>query len=556
VTRTAAVSSAELRERTKRASRVVDARALAAQHLLRHLDDPQALSRNPLVVPLFDQGNGAGRLTAEALNRIQTAIRQCAEQLRGDSRSGDRESRERQYQILLRCDLGREAHLVVAASLALSRRQFYRERRQASEYLAHFLVEYARRTAVRPQAVSIDRFSLESARAKFLRMAGEVRGAQEALRDLVAAADGVEKRIEPWCALVDLLINCNRIGEAELELERAQAELEAETSLQKEARSRCQARIDMQRASYLYFQGLMHDAAELDGRMEGTIVAMSRSQRPDAREFFVATRVRQALCDVMSGTIQRARHNIEQVGSLLASVGDVPPDLRATYLIASGSIRDHVPGGSDEAFAMLSEALALAQRQGLTYLVIEAMSALSNNAQGRGDFATGIRYIHEILPVAERFALPSQHGMLLNAAAISEASLGHHEAAVGLASRARKVLSPNSLESIYSNLAEAQARLSTRGFALAGRAARQAFDSAARIRSDRLAGTALRLMAESSDGLGRSADAREYVLAALERLEREGPPVALLQAYQAAGRITGERRLRVRASELATALKR
>jgi tetratricopeptide (TPR) repeat protein len=558
VSRSPAAASPGLQERAKRATRATESTALAAQHLLRHLDDPQALSRNPLVASLFDQGDGMARPSANILRHLHDAIRQCAEQLRADATStrDDRESRERQYQILIRCDLGREPHTTVASDLALSRRQFYRERRAASEYLAHFLAEIAKRRAARPRAISVDRFLLENARAKYLRLAGEAERAQDALREIVASADDIGRKIGPWCTLIELLINCNRIGEAEAELDAAQQVIDGARGQQQSQVVQSQLRIDMQRASYYYFQGLMREAAEVDQRLEGSLVAMSRSASPELQEFFVATRVRQSLCDVMSGTVDRARTIIDEVGALLAAQSEVLPDLRATYLITSGSIKDNALGGSTEAFNMLSEALGLAQSQGLTYLVIEAMSALANNAQGRGDFASGMRYIAEILPVAERFALPAQHGMLLNAAAMSEATLGHHEAAVGFASRARDVLAPNSLENIYSSLAEAQARVSTHGYALAARAAREAYEAASRIRSDRLAGTALRLLAESSAGLGRAEDAREYALAAVARLESDGPPVALLQAYQAAGRITGDRRLRSRAAELASALRR
>jgi tetratricopeptide (TPR) repeat protein len=550
-------SSPPLSTRASRAPRAVDPVALAAQHLLRHLDDPVALGRNRLVSSLFDQGDGA-RLSADAMNRIHALIRQCAERLRTDSgpaREG-RESRERQYQILMRCDLGREPHGAVAGDLALSRRQFYRERREASGYLARFLVEYARERAARPHAVSLDPFALELSRAKALRLAGEAGRSEAVLRELIASVDGVARKIEPWCALVDILINCNRIDEAESEFQLAQAALSGSNGVSRSATAPLQARLDMQRASYLWFQGLTRETAELDARTEGAVERMSHLTSPDAHEFYATTRLRQVQCELMIGTIDRARADIERVRAFLASADDIPLSVKINSLIISGDVKDHMPGASDEAFALLTEALALAQRHGLIELVIEAMGQLSSNAQLRGDHASGMRYVYEVLPIAERFALPAQHGWLLNVAAISEASLGHNDAAIGLATRARQALASNSLESIYSSLAEAQARLSTRGFALAAAAAQDAHAAAGRIRSDRLAGTALRLMGESHAGLGQAESAREYLLGAVACLEREGPPYALLQAYQAAARVTGDRQLRSRASELGAALKR
>jgi hypothetical protein len=537
--------------------RAVDATALATQHLLRHLDDPVALGRNPLVTSLFDRSEAASRLSADAMNRIHGLIRKCAERLRADTPSTPegRERRERQYQILVRCDLSREPHASVAADLALSRRQFYRERREASDYLAHFLADAVRERAARPHAVSVDPFALELSRAKALRLAGAADRAEVVLRDLIRSAAGPAQQIEPWCALVDILINCNRTDEAEVELDLARTALRERNGMPRSLLVQLRARLDMQHASYLWFQGLTRETAELDARTVGVVTRMSQLTNPQAHEFFVTTRLRQVQCELMAGSIDRARVDIDQIRTFLTSVDDVPLSVRIFYLITLGNVRGHTPGAADEVSGLLGEALALAQRHGLIELVIEAMSQLSSNAQLRGDHAAGMRYIYDVLPIAERFALPSQHGMLLNVAAISEASLGHHDKAVELAGQARGVLAPNSLESIYSRLAEAQARLSTSGFALAADVAREAYDAAGRIQSDRLAGTALRFLAESHAGLGQRERAKEYILGAVACLEREGPPFALWQSYKAAARIIGDRRLRNKATELESMLK-
>lgn len=514
-----------------------------------------ALGRNPLVSSLFGQGDGA-RLSVDATNRVEALILECAEQLRADaSPESGRERRERQYQILARCDLRGESHITVAAALALSRRQFYRERREASGYLARFLSEYVRRQTLRPRGITIDPFALELSRAKALRLAGEPERAESVLRALTHSDTGVERKIDPWCALIDLLISDNRIDEAEVEMQSAEALLHSVNGVPRAAVDEQQARLDMERAWYLWSQGLARETAAIDARSEGVVTRMSRSTQADAHEFYVTTRLRQIQCGLMSGTVERAAVEVEHLRVYMAAVDDVPLPVQILYLITSGSVKDHVPGGSDDAFARLNTALVLAQRHGLTELVIETMSQLSSNAQLRGDSTTALRYVTEAVPLAERYALPAQRGMVLNVAAMTETALGHHHSAVQLATRAREVLAPNSLERIYSNLAEAQARLSTRDFEPAAAAASDAHLAAGRILSDRLAGTALRLLAESFDGLGHRNEAAEYILGAVACLEREGPPYALFQAYRAGVAITGDRRLRSRAKELAAMLK-
>ena len=375
------------------------------------------------------------------------------------------------------------------------------------------------------------------------------------LRALTLSNAGVDRKIDPWCALIDLLISDNRIEEAEAEMQRAETQLHSVNGIPRTVVDEQQARLDMERAWYLWFQGLARETAAIDARSEGIVTRMSRSTHAEGHEFYVTTRLRQIQCGLMSGTIDRAALEVEHLHAYMAAADDVPLPVQILYLITSGSVKDHMPGGSDDAFARLNTALVLAQRHGLTELVIETMSQLSSNAQLRGDSATALRYVNEAVALAERYALPSQRGMVLNVAAITETVLGHHHSAVQFATRARQVLAPNSLERIYSNLAEAQARLSTRDFEPAAAAASDAHVAAGRIFSDRLAGTALRMLAESSEGLGRRSEAAEYILGAVACLEREGPPYALFQAYQAGVAITGDRRLRSRAKELAAMLK-
>lgn len=102
-----------------------------AQHLLRHLHDPLALDRNPLMERL---GIGAVR---KILERLCAAMENEAIQHPRDS------SIVRQYEIFRRCDLAREPHAKVAGDLGISRRQFYRERRRIAGRVADAFAQLA-----------------------------------------------------------------------------------------------------------------------------------------------------------------------------------------------------------------------------------------------------------------------------------------------------------------------------------------------------------------------------------------------------------------------------
>ena len=110
----------------------------ACKHLLRHLWDATALDRNPLAKAFLlnpDCSHSDLRATIAAI---------CEELTHLDSNCSRDERLLRRRQIVLRCDLGREAHDQVAQDLGLSMRQFYRERREIREQIAGALLKRLR----------------------------------------------------------------------------------------------------------------------------------------------------------------------------------------------------------------------------------------------------------------------------------------------------------------------------------------------------------------------------------------------------------------------------
>jgi len=99
------------------------------------MDDERSLRRNPLLTYLDRHALGHDRLRAHVLR----ALERLDPGSRADLAS---ERRGRQHTILLRCDVQRKTHQAVAASLGLSRRQFYRDRRLALIAFAAALREY------------------------------------------------------------------------------------------------------------------------------------------------------------------------------------------------------------------------------------------------------------------------------------------------------------------------------------------------------------------------------------------------------------------------------
>ena len=108
-------------------TRGVNPLALAhAQHLLRNLHNGPALAENPFVA-----GLGVGAVRRMLAHLDSRMAEEAAHRFRDSSLA-------RQYEIFRRCDLRGEPHTAVAADLGISRRQFYRERRQIAHRIAAF----------------------------------------------------------------------------------------------------------------------------------------------------------------------------------------------------------------------------------------------------------------------------------------------------------------------------------------------------------------------------------------------------------------------------------
>ena len=143
----------------------------ACMHMLRHLDDVMALRRNPLVAPLFGRARSERsprRALAQQTQRLRSIVEAASEALRNDETAGDSILRDRKYHILRRCDLQREDRETVMRDLGISRRQFYRDRAAACEYVAGYVVAQLRGSE-RPPVFVVDINEAGHERARALR---------------------------------------------------------------------------------------------------------------------------------------------------------------------------------------------------------------------------------------------------------------------------------------------------------------------------------------------------------------------------------------------------
>jgi len=208
----------------------------ASRHLLRNLDDPRELRRNPLAAEYFCSSSRSRRRTPEedrrALERICGLVREALGALYVAA-EGDRDGAHlgRMHAALLRCEIDRGAPDVVAAELGLSERQLRRERSAAHDaFLRSFrhVAECDRLPATRgsdalPAIVGGDVAQVRLAEAVELHAVGKSRLGLAVFASIAASAPHAATRIEALCLATEAELDAGRLPEARALVDEATA---------------------------------------------------------------------------------------------------------------------------------------------------------------------------------------------------------------------------------------------------------------------------------------------------------------------------------------------
>ncbi|MBV9102373.1 MAG: hypothetical protein JO060_02220 [Candidatus Eremiobacteraeota bacterium] len=170
----------------------------ASRHLLRHLDDPKELRRNPLVASYFPTPNMSRHRPPSEDRDALVAIKQrvfaaLAGVVNEKSDAICARDRTRAHAILLRCEVQQQPRGLVAAELALSLRAF-----QIARCLAHRLfLSMLRKEHAAVAARSRAKLALDAAAEVALR--GELGVAVGTLMAVENAASAPSERVEALC---------------------------------------------------------------------------------------------------------------------------------------------------------------------------------------------------------------------------------------------------------------------------------------------------------------------------------------------------------------------
>lgn len=526
-------------------------------HMLRHLRDPAELRRNPLVAPLF-AGAAVHRAPRRALidsaKHLLTIVRDAVEALRMDTGAGDAEHRARQYRILNDCDINGRSRDDVMKQLGISRRQFYRDRKDACEYVAKYIAAQIQQIA-RPAIVTVDMFSTNLARARTLRHTGLIEKSAGALRELIVETRSCRKKASAWFSLIDLLADDNRPNEAAHEFAglRAFAGSFADSSANGNELGRMMA---VYEPSLIWALGDEREAVAKDARAAVDLHRLARSADQDVRAFSIAAYLSRGHRGFLVGDFESSNDEIDRAGDLMSNTEGVPDSIPLRFMLLDAERKIFTPGAAARARDTLAVAVQLASDRGYIEMLAMALDELALLSQNFNDLQDATKYVRDAVALAERGVTANVRGTILLHAAELAAESRHALRSIELAEEGRGCFPQRGIGASIAWYHVARGRLLMRAFNDARYAAEQLYRNASIGGNQRLIGSGLRLLAQAYAGLGQQKAAQDHIEAAVSVLERFGHPYALRAAYRTSAKITGRAAHFKRAAEIDTALTR
>lgn len=509
-------------------------------HMLRHINDVRALRKNPLAGSLFaatgETALGSSR-SRQALAMLRRLLTRAVEQLRTQSDRRVKPAQiERQYAIVVRCDLGGERPETVAAQLGICMRQFYRERRAACAFIASEIAKLIHEET-RERAQAFDRFSMAFTRTATLRLTGNIDAALAELRSLLAQESASEKKAAVFARLVHILLDDGRLDDAQREVNADVAQILGEThALTKQL----QQIMDVLRAHVEWAGG--EDGQDRDSSvLSAALDALGSSPHSLVREFACTSLLAWSEREAFIGRFPSSLAHLRVIEAIFPKLMDPSPALQAAFLLQSAFHQYHVAHREDRAREQLETISAIARRYGFIETAANVLCGESSIAQGSGAIEHALQLAWKAEHLSRSGVASVSRAQVLLRVCELEAGAGNATRSLQLSTAAASLLPARSSHTMAARYETVRAHRLLGNNALATREAMQLYRDASASGSGRLAGSALRLAAEAQSHAGEMQEAAEIIAEAIMLLERHGHAFSLCRAYEVSARVTGNR---------------
>lgn len=547
-TRVGPASCTEPRIEPSRAWKESFAASAAHRLLFRSLTDARLLRMNPLFDRFFLRSAESAAAAADdeaAVETIRVAVLALAERFRDvDRRRGQREQGERRYVAVVRCDLGCEPVVSVAAELGVSLRQFRRERKAARERIARALLEDHRPA---PASAVPDAIVLDRAIAMRLWDTGMFEAALDILRG-VACESHAAHRIHALATIAEVLVDRDMLDAAASALQSARAILAGELDLDKRTHTLCACLIELAQST---METQRNDPAG-EGRLDwvlGTLPAFSDMTAGPGADLMAGALIKKLSLLLTQGSLREARTEMVRLQRLLSGASVRLPSVAIDFLQLEGDIAA-MQSDFEHARTILQRALDLSQEHGFRRRSVRARMVLAELHYQYGNRERGIADARGCVANAQRIGIPNLTANAAVTVSTLELLEGHEGNARTYLDLAEQHVQWGSMlwARFTNNLSALRLLAGDPSAALTG--AIEADQAAAALGSRRLRGAALRTIAEAQFCLGNRARANAAIEMALNILDGTGSRASLALAYNASAIISDLPQRRRQALEL------
>ncbi|HEY9181494.1 MAG TPA: hypothetical protein VIO32_12310 [Candidatus Baltobacteraceae bacterium] len=485
---------------------------LVAQ-LLRSLDDADALARNEIVAPIF-----SAREHDSAFTTIRKAVFESIEALERRVRAGTQDAihRQRQYEIVVRYEIGGAAMSDVLEALSIEKSQFYRERTAALTYLARALRRWVEAVA----AVQSTRLTGEEEYriATVLQRTGNAALAERVLEKVLCAQSDASQKCISLVRLAELNIDMADASRASMYLNAAAQLMDRATP----AHAVLACEHEIVRAQLAWACGRTDEAQ--------TALACSIPEAQNllgqhfARAKLVLAKAlaASASLEYHVGTMERCQQFVSMGRNLIGAADEQTADLLAELLTTQTSIHTSREPTLEDALNVDRTLLELARAHGLVRKIAVGIKDLAVINHYQGNLPVALLYGDEAVALSSAVCGTKERAVATFqwAHIRAERERGRTlDDVFDVVSGVRRQLPPQGYWWAYSYAIESYIRLAESRVPQALEAAAEALATFAAVKSRRGVGIAKTLHAQALHALGDRTQARTYANEALQLLE-------------------------------------
>jgi tetratricopeptide (TPR) repeat protein len=501
------------------------------RELLRHLDNPDRLQHNRYAAPWIAAG-------ANIRDRVEQAILRLPERLRV---------------IVVRCDLGKQLHSLVAADLAVSERHFYRLRRLALERLGANITG----TLVESRAIAgvADPIGIRLSYATALYNAGNFDAARAALEAIQSLYGDPEQRARIACRLAEVCCTTGHMTDSRTHIESVErfAVGSCETTATADI---LKAEICVAKVKLAQCAGDLKTARTTAERVVNYLRGFTE---PTLRE-----RTAEALVSVLliltelrrdEGAYDDALAIAFEAIATLDRCGVSSSSQRLQCMVAIANLRFFTSGGLSRTIEDLTLAYDYAQADGVPRIASSIAGDLCGAYGILGNMERAQQFGMEAVAIGQSVCSAKELARTSLEVAMVQTILGDVRSARQLLTdtRARISDSDTYLNAII-GLYDADADLADGHYRRALERASASERVMERLQATRFLGSALRIEAEAHEGLGQLASAVRSIGESVRILEASGHAYTLARAYSSSARISKKWTHRLAADDLLRAL--